>query len=115
MLICKFYKRYFYNFVIFCSEYIDSIDLITGSAIFIDPHTIEVNSPSSASPIKLTSKHFIIAVGSHPISLPNFPFDNSFIISSDAIVKMRHLPETLLIVGAGAIGIEMVWNNYIYI
>nr|NNM89551.1 dihydrolipoyl dehydrogenase [Bacilli bacterium] len=53
-----------------------------------------------------TPKHTIIATGSKPRALPQLPFDGEWVISSDDALRLETLPDSLLIVGAGAIGLE---------
>lgn len=55
---------------------------------------------------RLEAKHIIIATGSRSLSLPAFPIDGSRILTSDHLLELPHLPEKMLIVGAGVIGCE---------
>jgi len=49
----------------------------------------------------------IIATGSRPVELPGLPFDGSRIVSSTDVLKLDHLPESILVVGGGYIGVEL--------
>jgi dihydrolipoamide dehydrogenase len=62
----------------------------------------------------LTGKHIILATGSRPKSLPMLKIDNDRVWSSDTAVFPEGVPETLAIVGAGAIGMEFadVYNAF---
>jgi len=51
-------------------------------------------------------KKIIVATGSMPKVLPNLEFDGSFILNSDDLFNLKELPKDILIVGAGAEGIE---------
>ncbi|MGD2080884.1 MAG: dihydrolipoyl dehydrogenase, partial [Nitrospirota bacterium] len=48
----------------------------------------------------------IIATGSRPAQIPTFPFDGKNILSSDDALKLREIPRSMIIVGAGVIGCE---------
>ena len=55
----------------------------------------------------IRAKRIMLATGSIPVQLPHIPFDGKHIISSTGALSLGKLPETLAIVGAGAIGLEM--------
>ncbi|MCB0032285.1 MAG: dihydrolipoyl dehydrogenase [Anaerolineales bacterium] len=57
---------------------------------------------------KVAFDQVVIATGSHPVPLPNIPFEkNSRIQDAAAALNLPDIPETLLIVGGGYIGLEM--------
>jgi len=51
----------------------------------------------------------IIAVGTKPLNVPNFPFDHEKILSSNDILTLDSVPESLTIVGGGVIGCEFAF------
>ena len=55
---------------------------------------------------KVKAKHIIIASGSRPLQLPDLKFDGKKIVSSDDILNLNVIPESLLIIGGGIIGCE---------
>ena len=59
----------------------------------------------------LTAKHIIIATGSSPIELPFLKFDGKTVVSSTEAIAFDTVPKRLVVVGAGAIGLELglVW------
>ncbi len=57
----------------------------------------------------LKAKHIIIATGAAPRALPGAPFDGETIISSKEAMVLPQRPESLLIVGSGAIGMEFAY------
>ena len=59
----------------------------------------------------LSAPHIIIATGSSIIELPFLPFDGEKIVSSNDAIAFENVPEKLVVVGAGAIGLELgsVW------
>jgi dihydrolipoamide dehydrogenase len=56
---------------------------------------------------KITAKHFIIATGSEPISLPFLEIDEKTVISSTGALSLNKIPKKLLVVGGGVIGLEL--------
>ncbi len=81
---------------------------IKGFASFVDPHTVGVKGAC------YQADHIIIATGGGPQWLPNIQRDGKLIMSSDEIVSLTELPETLLILGAGVIGCEFasIFNTF---
>jgi len=55
---------------------------------------------------EIEAENIIIATGSRPANIPAFPLDGKRILSSDHLLELDHLPESMLIVGAGVIGCE---------
>jgi dihydrolipoamide dehydrogenase len=93
------------------------IPTYTGTASFVSPTEIEV-TPSDVggvpSPrVKLTAKNFVIATGSAPVELPFMKFDGETIVSSDHAIAFTSVPKKLVVVGGGAIGLELgsVWSR----
>ncbi|MEM6314959.1 MAG: FAD-dependent oxidoreductase, partial [Planctomycetota bacterium] len=60
-----------------------------------------------------SAKNILIATGSAPIEIPGFAFDGKHILSSTEALEIDELPEKMLIVGGGYIGVEIgsVWNR----
>jgi dihydrolipoamide dehydrogenase len=76
----------------------------------------EIKSPTQvevkgASNVTLTTKNIVLATGSVPVELPFMKFDGKNIVSSTEALKFEKVPEHLIVVGGGAIGLEMgsVW------
>ncbi len=59
----------------------------------------------------LSYKHLLLATGSKPVELPKVPFDGQQVIDSTAALSLDKVPEHMIVVGGGAIGLEMgsVW------
>ncbi len=82
------------------------VTLLDGTARFVDPNTIAVTG-RDGSERRLTTAHVVIASGSEPAHPPEIEFNGSTILDSDDIVlRLAKLPNTIVIVGAGVIGIE---------
>ncbi|RME14767.1 MAG: dihydrolipoyl dehydrogenase [Bdellovibrio sp.] len=60
---------------------------------------------------KISAKNIVLATGSVPNELPFMPFDGKFVISSTEALSLEKVPEKMVVVGAGAIGLELgsVW------
>ncbi len=82
----------------------NDIDLLHGTAQFVDPHTLSVNGDAPAR--ELRAENIIIAVGSRPARPDGIPFDDEQVVDSDGILELREIPKTLTIVGAGVAGCE---------
>ena len=82
------------------------VALVEGSARFADPHTIAVTGRDGGERL-LHAEKIVLAVGSEPAHPPEIEFNRETILDSDDIVlRMRAIPPTILVVGAGVIGIE---------
>ena len=83
---------------------------VKGRARLAAPDRVSVEDGEDAG-ATLQAKHVLLASGSIPIELPNLPFDGARIIDSTRALTLDRVPEHLLVVGAGAIGLELgsVW------
>jgi dihydrolipoamide dehydrogenase len=88
------------------------VERITGTARLLGPHEIEVTAPGQPT-VRLEAENIILATGSTTIELPFLPFDGSRVIPSDAAIALAKVPGKLLVIGAGAIGLELasVWSR----
>ncbi len=68
---------------------------------------------SPAIPHLIIGKRVLLATGSHPVELPQLPFDGKQVVSSREALTFSEVPEHLLIIGAGYIGLELgsLWNR----
>lgn len=79
---------------------------ILGSSIFSpQPGTISVEYADGNSEL-IPNDYVLIATGSRPAELPFLPFDHKVVLSSNDILKMTELPESVAIIGGGVIGME---------
>jgi NAD(P) transhydrogenase len=79
------------------------VELIEGSACFLDPHTIAVSGPEER---RLTAENVVIAAGTRPARPPAVEFDDRTILDSDGLLHLDRIPASVVVVGAGVIGIE---------
>jgi dihydrolipoamide dehydrogenase len=68
-------------------------------------------TPEKGAPITIESRHIVIASGSVPATLPGIETDEERIVSSTGALSLGAVPERLLVIGAGVIGLELgsVW------
>ncbi|ARW07424.1 dihydrolipoyl dehydrogenase [Bacillus atrophaeus] len=86
---------------------------ILGPSIFSPmPGTISVERNNGEDNDMLIPKHVIIATGSKPRMLPGLEADGKYILTSDEALQLKELPESIIIVGGGVIGIE--WASMLH-
>jgi len=76
-----------------------------GRGSFVDPHTIAI-TPGEGEPEQVKARHVIIATGSVPRELPHIKFDGQKILNSTHMLDLPEPPESLAVIGAGAVGVE---------
>ena len=88
----------------------NKIEIVKGLGKLVDGHTVEVTGDDGAKKT-LKTQNILLATGSVPVELPFLKFDGKRIISSDQGIALAEVPKTMLIIGAGAIGLELgsVW------
>lgn len=86
----------------------NDVTLLSGEASFVDPHTLMIRSNGGWR--QISSEQILIAVGTHPAHPPGIRADGEVILNTDDVVKLKQLPRTLAVVGAGVIGIEYTFR-----
>ncbi|MBQ5395225.1 MAG: dihydrolipoyl dehydrogenase, partial [Alistipes sp.] len=81
----------------------NNITLITGTARIAAHNTVEVEGE------QYTADHIILATGARPRVMPFIPVDGKRIITSTEALKLSELPQSMVVVGSGAIGSELAW------
>ncbi|WP_409301567.1 dihydrolipoyl dehydrogenase [Peribacillus sp. SCS-155] len=85
----------------------EGIGRIMGPSIFSPmPGTISVEMNDGTENEILLPKNVVIATGSRPRSLPGLEVDGTYVITSDEALDLENLPESIIIIGGGVIGIE---------
>jgi NAD(P) transhydrogenase len=82
----------------------NNIEMISGCASFIDPHTIRVENSRGTNTYR--AETFVIATGTKPAISAKVPVNGRNILNSDQILLMPDVPKTLIVVGGGVIGVE---------
>ncbi|MEW5805755.1 MAG: dihydrolipoyl dehydrogenase [Acidobacteriota bacterium] len=89
------------------------INLVEGEATIVGKRKIRVRRKDSLTvgPAEeiFESERILIATGSKPMDFAAFPFDGKAVLSSDDFFSMSQVPDSILIIGAGAIGCEFAF------
>lgn len=80
------------------------VRVVQGWAVFSDAKTCAVTTAEGT--VAITAEHVILATGSEPVALPNLPFGGPVLSSTEAL-SLDTLPEKLVVVGGGYIGLEL--------
>ena len=90
----------------------NKIEPIFGAARLTSPTTLQV-AQNDGGTIDLEAGHILLATGSAPIALPFLPFDGKMVVSSTEALSFDKVPEHLVVIGGGAIGLELgsVWRR----
>ena len=79
------------------------VHVIDGIARFVDPHTLAI---SGGEERRISAEKIVIATGTRPHRPKTVEFDNKTILDSDGLLLLERLPASIVVVGAGIIGIE---------
>ncbi|MCK4493113.1 MAG: dihydrolipoyl dehydrogenase [Methylococcales bacterium] len=82
-----------------------NVTIIQGVAEFSSPNTVIIARDDAIE--KIEFEQAIIAVGSHAVKIPSFPNDDPRLMDSTDALELRDVPNKLLIIGGGIIGLEM--------
>lgn len=90
----------------------NKISYFVGTGKFTGPNDIIVTA-ADGSEQKIQAKNIMIATGSDVASLPGLDIDENILISSTGALSLESVPEHLVVIGGGVIGLEMgsVWNR----
>ena len=83
----------------------NGVEVVHGTAEFLSDRKLVVVSDEDR--IEIEFEQAVIATGSRPMDLDGFPHDGDTIIGSTEALSLHHVPERLVIIGAGYIGLEM--------
>jgi len=83
------------------------VKVVTGYGTFASPNHLEVTGGDGGSRTVVGFAQAIIACGSEPVTLPFIPHDDERVIDSTGALELGGVPERLLVVGGGIIGLEM--------
>ena len=91
---------------------LNKVTTFHGTGVLTAPGRVSVNSVAAEAQ-EITAKHVIIATGSVPVELPSMKFDGKIVVDSTDALSFSEVPKKLLVIGAGAIGLEMgsVWSR----
>jgi NAD(P) transhydrogenase len=81
------------------------VTLLEGRATLVDRGTVRIASPRGDEQL-VTARAIVLAPGTVPAHPPEVEFDGETILDSDQILELGRIPDELVVVGAGVIGIE---------
>jgi NAD(P) transhydrogenase len=82
------------------------VELIEATATFVDPHLLELSTATGHGKRQITAEKIVIACGTEAARDPHIPFDGQRVFTSDDVLGLRRLPRSIIVVGAGVIGVE---------
>jgi dihydrolipoamide dehydrogenase len=82
------------------------IQYVQGSANLIDAHALEVAKIGGGDE-RISFEHAIVATGSRPAAIPSLAVDSPRVLDSTSALDIQSIPDSLLVVGAGYIGLEL--------
>jgi NAD(P) transhydrogenase len=83
----------------------NNVRTVAGMARFVDSHVIAIRHEDGAETL-VRGERVLIAVGTEPFHPEGIPFDGHHVIDSDAVIDAPRVPRSLVVIGAGVIGIE---------
>lgn len=83
------------------------VEVIFGTPQFLNPNEIEIKLKDSGETKTLKSKRFCISTGSSPFTPPIEGLHETGFITNEEVFHLKNLPERLIVLGGGAIGVEM--------
>ena len=81
------------------------VNTVQAEATFLSDNEVQLKSESSTEII--TFDHCVVASGSSSSIIPGIPFDNENVLTSKTALDLKKIPESLLVIGGGYIGLEM--------
>jgi dihydrolipoamide dehydrogenase len=87
-----------------------NVEVVIGVGTFSSPHTLDVATDGGTRTISF--QNAIIAAGSESAKLPFIPHDDRRVVTSTGALELTDIPERMLVVGGGIIGLEMAAVYY---
>ena len=81
------------------------VQMIVGTARFAGPNSVVVTADDGTERA-VTAEKFVVAVGTRPARPSTVDFDGRTVVDSDQILDLDHVPPSMVVVGAGVVGIE---------
>ena len=91
----------------------NNIEVLMGTGKFVSKDKLAVTGDDGETK-EITAKNFIIATGAHSMQIPGIEVDGEKVVSYMEAILQEKMPESVVIIGAGAIGVEFatIWNGY---
>ena len=87
----------------------NKVRVVQGSGRLAGGGTVSVHDEGGNATATLNAANIILATGARPRALPGLPFDGTQVISSTEAMLLQDVPESLAIIGAGAVGVEFAY------
>jgi dihydrolipoamide dehydrogenase len=87
----------------------NKIEVVSGTGKFKTPKTVVVLDTDGKEVREIKSKYFLLATGARPRNLPGLELDDKKLISYRQAMTLPEQPKSLIIIGAGAIGVEFAY------
>jgi dihydrolipoamide dehydrogenase len=87
----------------------NKVEVFKGHGQFASANEVQVMDASGKEVERIQAKHIIIATGARSRELPHLKIDGEMIINSEQAMKMPTQPKRMVVIGAGAIGIEFAY------
>ena len=87
----------------------NKIDVFMGTGSFKSKSELEVKDEAGKVTETISAKNFIVATGARPREIPSIPIDGKMVIDSEKAMTLEKQPKKLIIMGAGAIGVEFAY------
>jgi NAD(P) transhydrogenase len=84
----------------------NGVVVIEATATFADANTVRLDYFDGRGQRAVTADRIVVAVGTETTKSPDIPFDGQSVFTSDDILELEELPRTLVVIGAGVIGLE---------
>ena len=86
----------------------NGVNLVEGRAEFVDDGRLRVvHGGAGQGSESIDFESAVVATGSRPIQIPGFEFDGEHVLDSTDVLALDHIPDSLVIVGGGYIGMEL--------
>jgi NAD(P) transhydrogenase len=82
------------------------VTILPGLAHFAEPNVVEVDRGGDGMNRRVSAANIVIATGTRPARPASVAFDEKTIIDADGIIHLERIPRSMIVVGAGVIGIE---------
>lgn len=91
----------------------NKIDIHMGTAKFIDTNRLTATGEDGVT-TTLQAKNIVIATGASPMMIPGMDIDGKWVVTYQEAILQERLPKSVVIIGAGAIGLEFatIWSSY---
>jgi dihydrolipoamide dehydrogenase len=87
----------------------NGIETISGTARIVDGNSVIVQGKNGQGSQKIESDYILIATGARPRDIPGLEIDGKRVLSSREAMLLEEIPESIVIIGAGAIGVEFAY------